>query len=130
MSHQLNPARRLLCRDIQALCGGTNLNRLALERRWHKGSERKGFEVENGRMKRQEARSPHTVITPAISVQRKPSAPPTRIATIVFGYLESHLQSSLHCIQCAATGIAAVWILSICPVRERGNYLVVAEKKG
>lgn len=80
MSHQLNPARRLLCRDIQALCGATNLNRLALERRWHKGREAEGFEVDNGRMRRQEALSPHTVITPAIPVQRKPLASPTHTA--------------------------------------------------
>lgn len=119
-------------RDIRALCGGTNLNRLACERRWHKGREAEGFEVDNGRMKRQEVLSSHTVIAPAISVQRKLSAPPHRLplATIVFGYLESHLKASLHCIQCAATGTAAIWILSSCPVRERENYLVVAEKRG
>lgn len=83
-------------------------------------------------MKRQEVLSSHTVIAPAISVQRKLSAPPHRLplATIVFGYLESHLKASLHCIQCAATGTAAIWILSSCPVRERENYLVVAEKRG
>lgn len=80
MSHQLNPPRRLLCRDIRALCGGTNLNRLALEMRWHKGREAEGFEVHNGRMKRQETLSSHTVVASAISVQRKPSAPPTQIA--------------------------------------------------
>lgn len=80
MSHQLNPPRRLLCRDIRALCGGTNLNRLALERRWHRGREAEGFEVDNGRMKRQEALSSHTVIAPAISVQRKLSAHPTQNA--------------------------------------------------
>lgn len=79
MSQQLNPPRRLLCRDIQALCGGTNLNRLALERRCHKQREAEGFEIDNGRMKRQEALSSHTVIAPAISVQRKPSAPSPQV---------------------------------------------------
>lgn len=52
------------------------------------------------------------------------------LATIVFGYLESHLQASPHCIQRAATRTAAVWIPSSCPVREREKHLVVAEKRG
>lgn len=52
------------------------------------------------------------------------------LTTIVFGYLESHLQASPHCIQRAATRTAAVWIPSSCPVREREKHLVVAEKSG
>lgn len=51
------------------------------------------------------------------------------LTAIVFGYLESHLRASPHCIQRAAARTAAVWIPSSCPVRERGKHLVVAEKR-
>jgi len=59
------------------LCGGTHLNKLALERRQSRGREDEGFRVDNGRMKRQEALNAHTAIASAISVQGKPSAPHT-----------------------------------------------------
>lgn len=83
-------------------------------------------------MKTQEALNARTAIAPPFQSRESPLLPThgLPLTTIVFGYLESHLQASRHCIQCAATRTAAVWIPSSCPVREREKHLVVAEKRG
>lgn len=59
------------------MCGGTHLNRLALERRQSEGKGVEGFEVDSGKMQRLKALNAHTAIASAISVQRKPSSPST-----------------------------------------------------
>lgn len=51
------------------------------------------------------------------------------LATVVLGYLESHLQAFPYWIQCAAIRTAATWIPSSCPVRDREKQLVVVQKR-
>lgn len=114
-----------------ALCGGTHLNRLALERRQSEGKAVEGFKVDSGKMKRLEALNAHIAIASAISVQRKPSAPHTWTGPHhhCVWLLRKPFASLPHCIQRAATRTAAIWIPSSCPVREREKHLVVAKEK-